>query len=269
MIRPVRFAFNAETAVNNAFQTEGKDQESVQDKALSEFDRFVSLLRENGVDVTVVEDTPEPHTPDAIFPNNWVSFHRDGTLVLYPMFAPNRRLERKATVLDAIAAKFEIRKRLDLSGWESKSRFLEGTGSMVLDRENLIAYACLSPRTDPDVLEEFCRRLEYQPVAFNAFGEGGLPIYHTNVMMCVADRYVVICLDSIPNMVERETVLLMIEQTRKTIFPISLAHRLQNAFPSARVVEIPYGRLFFPLDEPQRVADEIQTHFSYATDQHS
>lgn len=223
MIRPVRFAFNAETAVNNAFQVEGKDQESVQDKALSEFDRFVSLLRENGVDVTVVEDTPEPHTPDAIFPNNWVSFHRDGTLVLYPMFAPNRRLERKATVLDAIAAKFEIRKRLDLSGWESKSHFLEGTGSMVLDRENLIAYACLSPRTDPDVLEEFCRRLEYQPVAFNAFGEGGLPIYHTNVMMCVADRYVVICLDSIPNMIERETVLLMIEQTRKTIFPISLA----------------------------------------------
>jgi hypothetical protein len=222
MIRPVRFAFNAETAVNNAFQVSGMEQEDVQSKALEEFDRFVGLLRENGVDVTVVEDIPEPQTPDAIFPNNWVSFHTDGTLVLYPMFAPNRRQERKAGVLEAIGQRFEIRKRLDLSGWESRSRFLEGTGSMVLDRENRIAYASLSPRTDPDVLEDFCRRLQYQPISFNAFDTGDSPIYHTNVMMCVGDRYVVICLDAIPNASERELVILTIEQTHKTVIPITL-----------------------------------------------
>jgi hypothetical protein len=222
MIRPVRFAFNEETAVNNAFQVAGGEQEDVQSKAANEFEALAALLRENGVDVTVVEDSPEPYTPDSIFPNNWVSFHTDGTLVLYPMFAPNRRQERKPGVLDAISARFEVRKRLDLSGWEAKSRFLEGTGSMVLDRENQIAYACLSPRTDPDVLEDFCRKLQYQPIAFNAFDKGGQPIYHTNVMMCVADRYVVVCVDAVSNMTERETVLLTIEQTRKTVVPITL-----------------------------------------------
>jgi len=126
MIRPVRFAFNAETAVNNAFQVPGAEQEDVQAKAAREFESFVAMLRENGVDVTVVQDSPEPYTPDSIFPNNWVSFHTDGTLVLYPMFAPNRRLERKAGVLDAVGERFEIRKRLDLTGWEAKSRFLKG-----------------------------------------------------------------------------------------------------------------------------------------------
>jgi hypothetical protein len=222
MIRPVRFAFNVETAVNNAFQVPGTEQEGVQYKAAYEFEAFVNLLRENGVDVIVVEDSPEPYTPDSIFPNNWISFHTDGTLVLYPMFADNRRLERKAGVLDMISDRFEVRKKIDLSGWESKSRFLEGTGSMVLDRRNRIAYACLSPRTDPDVLEDFCRRLQYQPIVFDAFDAGGLPIYHTNVMMCVADRYVVLCLDAISNTHERERVLLTIEQTRKTVVPITL-----------------------------------------------
>ena len=222
MIRPVRFAFNAETAVNNAFQVPGAEQEDVQAKAAREFESFVAMLRENGVDVTVVEDSPEPYTPDSIFPNNWVSFHTDGTLVLYPMFAPNRRLERKAGVLDAVGERFDIRKRLDLTGWEAKSRFLEGTGSMVLDRENRIAYACLSPRTDPNVLEAFCVKLQYQPIEFNAFDAGQSPIYHTNVMMCIADHYVVICLDAIPNTTEKELILLTIEQTGKTVVPITL-----------------------------------------------
>lgn len=221
MIRPVNFAFNEETAVNNAFQVEGAGDDA-QAKAAREFDAFVALLRESGVDVTVVGDTPEPYTPDSIFPNNWVSFHTDGTLVLYPMFAPNRRLERKEGVLDALKEHFVIRRRFDLSGWEAKSKYLEGTGSMVLDRDQRIAYACLSPRTDPQVLDEFCRRLEYQPVTFTALDAGGLPIYHTNVMMCVADTYVVICADAIPHAHERETVLETIRGTGKEIVRITL-----------------------------------------------
>lgn len=221
MIRPVRFAFNLETAVNNAFQVPGPTA-GVQQKAAEEFDGLVALLREHGVNVLEIEDTPEPYTPDSIFPNNWASFHFDGTIVLYPMFAENRRLERKPEVLEKVGAQFEIKKRLDLSGWESKSRYLEGTGSMVLDRDNRIAYACLSPRTDVDVLDDFCRQLQYQPIVFDAFDMNGLPIYHTNVMMCVADTYVVICADAISNSSERETVLAMIEQTKKAVVTITL-----------------------------------------------
>ncbi|MBP7558310.1 MAG: amidinotransferase, partial [Chitinophagaceae bacterium] len=192
MIRPVNFAFNAETAVNNAFQVAG-ETDHVQETARREFDGFVSLLRENGVDVTVVEDTPVPYTPDSIFPNNWVSFHADGTILLYPMFAPNRRAERKPHVLQALADRFTIRQTLDLSGFEQQDLFLEGTGSMVLDRDQQVAYACLSPRTDRTVLEEFCAKMHYRAVIFDAVDAAGQPIYHTNVMMCVADRYVVIC----------------------------------------------------------------------------
>lgn len=221
MIRPVNFAFNEETAVNNAFQVEGAGQDA-QARAAREFDAFAALLRESGVDVMVVDDTPEPYTPDSIFPNNWVSFHTDGTLVLYPMFAPNRRSERKEGVLDAVGRTFVIRRRFDLSGWEAKSRYLEGTGSMVLDRDQRIAYACLSPRTDTEVLDDFCRRLEYRPITFNAADAGGNPIYHTNVMMCVADAYVVICADAIPNIQERAMVLEMISETGKIAVPITL-----------------------------------------------
>jgi hypothetical protein len=221
MIRPVRFDFNAETAVNNAFQV-ATLSEDVQLRAALEFDKFVLILREAGVDVMVVNDTPEPHTPDSIFPNNWVSFHYDGTVVLYPMFAANRRLERKASVLDAVAARFEVRKRVDLTHWESRGLYLEGTGSMVLDREERLAYACLSPRTDVEVLEDFCSKLQYRPITFSAVDTGGQPIYHTNVMMCVADTYVVICLDAIPNTAERDFVLRRIRDTGKTIVPITL-----------------------------------------------
>lgn len=220
MIRPVNFAFNEETAVNNAFQE--KATADAQAAAAKEFDVFVALLRESGVEVLVVDDTPEPYTPDSIFPNNWVSFHTDGTVVLYPMFAPNRRLERKQEVLDEIGKRFVIRRRLDLSGWEAKTRYLEGTGSMVLDRGQRIAYACLSPRTDTEVLEDFCGRMEFQPVTFSAVDGGGMPVYHTNVMMCVADTYVVICPDAIPNAQERAMVLDRIRDSGKTVVPITL-----------------------------------------------
>lgn len=221
MIRPVRFEYNAQTAVNNAFQEAGADQKMVRQLAMQEFDAFVSKLRNAGVDVTVVNDTEEPHTPDSVFPNNWVSFHADGTVVLYPMYAANRRLERKPHVLEAIKAKFETSKVVDLSDYESQQLFLEGTGSMVLDRENNMAYACLSPRTDKQVLQAFCNRLGYKPVAFTSVDANGQEIYHTNVMMCVADKYVVICLESITDEGERKKVEQTITASGKELVAIS------------------------------------------------
>jgi hypothetical protein len=220
MIRPVAFDFNAETAVNNAFQQQGNNS-GAQQKAEREFDAFADKLRQAGVDVTVVQDTPVPHTPDSIFPNNWISFHWDGTLVLYPMFAVNRRAERKQQVIDAIASKFEISNRLDFTGREAANQFLEGTGSMVLDRSNKIAYACLSPRTDEQLLNDWCNQMAYRPCAFHSVDAQGGEIYHTNVMMCVADRYVVICLDSIRNPEERKRVTETITATGKELIEIS------------------------------------------------
>ena len=227
MIRPVNFAFNLETAVNNTFQVRN-DANDVQKSALKEFDDFVALLRGNGVDVLVVEDTPHPHTPDSIFPNNWVSFHADGTLLLYPMFAPSRRAERKEHVLQKIYKRFRINNKIDLSLYEKSNLYLEGTGSMVLDRENKIAFACLSPRTSKKVLDDFCNRMNYEPVSFNAVDSTGMPIYHTNVMMCVADRYVVICLDAINNADERARVTETVENTGKEI--INISYQQLNAF---------------------------------------
>ena len=220
MIRPVNFAFNAETATNNAFQVKN-DETDVQGKALKEFDQFVSMLRSNGVDVTVVQDTTEPNTPDSIFPNNWISFHDDGTVLLYPMYAPNRRAERKQNVIGKVNEHFLIKKKIDLSDNERSDLFLEGTGSMVLDRDNRIAFACLSPRTDKKVLDEFCNKMDYEAVVFHSVDESGQPIYHTNVMMCVADKFVVICLDSIPGAEERKKVIAATQKTGKEIFEIS------------------------------------------------
>lgn len=220
MIKPVRFDFNAETAVNNSFQQASADQQ-VSEKAAAEFDRFVSVLRNAGVQVTVVEDTPEPHTPDSVFPNNWISFHEDGTIFLYPMFAVNRRQERKPHVLAAITEKFSIEKTIDLTAYEQQQVFLEGTGSMVLDREHKIAYACLSPRTDFHVLNDWCSKAGFRPVAFTSVDGKGDPIYHTNVMMCIADQFAVICLDSIPNANERKAVVETLQDTKKEIIEIS------------------------------------------------
>jgi hypothetical protein len=228
MIRPVRFDFNAETAVNNSFQVNSKDL-LAQDKAAEEFNQFIKVLTLNGIDVTVVNDTPDPHTPDSIFPNNWSSFHTDGTICLYPMFAHNRRLERKETVLKAIDEKFIIRNNIDLTHYEQSNLFLEGTGSMVLDRDHHIAYACLSPRTDLTVLNDFCNQLNYKPVYFWAFDAGNQPIYHTNVMMCVADKYVVICLASIKDLNERQLVINAITASGKAIIEIEFDQMNQFA----------------------------------------
>ncbi len=220
MIRPVRFEYNEQTAVNNSFQIPVKD-DHIAAKAMQEFDAFVSVLTKNGIDVTVVEDSLDPHTPDSVFPNNWISFHEDGSICLYPMFAENRRSERKQHVLDIIGEKFSIQHMIDLSKYEDENVFLEGTGSMVLDRDKKIAYACLSTRTDQKLLEKFCELFNYTPVSFIAVDAAKQPIYHSNVLMCMADEYAVICLDSIADPAQRKTVMDKIISSGKEIIDIS------------------------------------------------
>ncbi|EDM34237.1 hypothetical protein PBAL39_17419 [Pedobacter sp. BAL39] len=221
MIRPVDFKFNAQTAGNNKFQ-QASAQNDVQDQALKEFDDFVTVLRDNGIDVTVINDTLDPETPDSIFPNNWVSFHENGDIFLYPMFSENRRQERRDDILEQLGKRFNIERINDLSGYELEEIYLEGTGSMVLDRKNKICYACLSLRTDEQVLNDWCEKAGYQPVSFIANDAEGFPIYHTNVMMCIADKYAVICLDTITNPEEQKKVIQSLENTSKEIITIDL-----------------------------------------------
>lgn len=220
MIRPVNFKFNEQTAGNNKFQ-QLSDQKDVQTEALNEFNGFVDLLEKNGVEVTVIDDTLQPETPDSIFPNNWVSFHDDGRVILYPMFSENRRPERRIDILDSLKGDFLIKEMDDLSGYEAEDIFLEGTGSLVLDRDHKVAYACLSLRTDEKVLNDFCLRTGYTAVTFNAIDMSGFPIYHTNVMMCAGDRFAVVCLASIPDPDEKEKVKLSLHNNGKEIIEIS------------------------------------------------
>ena len=220
MIQPVNFGFNTETAVNNTFQ---KNLEGdVQQKALQEFTDFVEVLRKNKVDVTVIEDSLYPATPDSIFPNNWISFHADGRIFLYPMFAANRRLERKSAVLETVKQKFSFTEIVDLTKSESEGLFLEGTGSMVLDQENKIAYACLSPRTNEKILDEFCKMTGYSYVTFRATDNSGIDIYHTNVMMCLAKTFAVVCLESVTDKAEKEYLTNTLIKSDKVIVDISL-----------------------------------------------
>lgn len=221
MIRPVNFGFNEQTAGSNAFQNRNAEQSQVQEKALKEFDNLVRLLQDNGVEVIVIEDTLEPYKPDSIFPNNWVSFHNDGTIFLYPMMAENRRLERREDIIMLLENQFKIKQVIDLSHFEHENKFLEGTGSMVLDRENKIAYACLSPRTEKEVLNVFCKESGYRAVLFHAADENGMDIYHTNVLMCIGSIFAVICLDSIHDESEKEQVIASLRSTQKQVIAIS------------------------------------------------
>jgi hypothetical protein len=213
MIRPVAFRMNEQTAVNNYYQKvlDGLSPETVNAKAQAEFDAFVNKLRKVGVNVVVIEDTLEPNTPDSIFPNNWISFHENGDVVLYPMFAENRRAERREDILDILEDDgFEINEIMDYTLAEEDNVFLEGTGSLLLDRENGKAYCALSPRADEELMIEFCEDFEFTPVIFEAFqtvnGERKL-IYHTNVMMTLGDTFAVICADCIDDKKERKMVL--------------------------------------------------------------
>lgn len=271
MVKPVCFAFNLQTAANNAFQEEGYTEQA-QEIALEEFNHYVTLLRQAGVQVIVAEDTPTPHTPDSIFPNNWFSTHSLGelsaassisdsndestihyssdtsdcltakgntntpgkpatmqktgkhTLVLYPMFAPNRRAERDKNVLNTLKEydKNKFLNVIDLTGFEGENKFLEGTGSLILDRENKIAYGCLSPRTNEEVLEQWADQLNYNYFLFEACDENGTPVYHTNVMMSIGTKYAIVCLDAVQNLDERVHLIELLEQSGKQIIELSL-----------------------------------------------
>jgi hypothetical protein len=270
MIRPVDFKFNEQTAGNNMFQIASSDSD-VQTQALKEFDGFVDLLRKNDVDVTVVDDTLQPETPDSIFPNNWVSFHEDGSVYLYPMFSENRRLERRRDILDGLKENFEVNHISDLSFYEQQYAFLEGTGSMVLDRTNKIAYACLSVRTDEEVLNNFCMLTGYQPVPFQAVDGSNFPIYHTNVMMCIGDRFAVICLDSIRNAEEKLNVSISLKSSGKEIIEISLeqmnkfaGNMLQVANATGESLLVMSEQAYLSLNAEQITALEQYSRIIYA-----
>ena len=225
MVRPSAFRLNDETAVNNYFQQAGSlSSNEAQERALSEFDNFVGTLRSAGIQVLVFQDKAENGTPDSIFPNNWNSFHDDGRIYLYPMFAPNRRKERRQDILDALIDKYRVSKVDSFIDWESKGKFLEGTGSLILDRPNKIAYAAIGDRTHLAVLEDFSTRTGYEVVSFTSnqsvHGERK-PIYHTNVMMCVGENFVVICLDSIDDRSEREIVVQKLQSSGKEVIDIT------------------------------------------------
>lgn len=227
MIRPVAFRMNEQTAVNNYYQKvlDGLLPATVNAKAQAEFDAYVKKLQSVGINVIVVDDTLNPDTPDSIFPNNWVSFHESGDVVLYPMFAENRRLERREDILDILEEKgFKIKEIMDYTSAEEDNIFLEGTGSIILDRANEIAYCALSPRADEELFIEFCEDFEYNPIIFEAFqtinGERK-HIYHTNVMMCIAETFAVICADCIDDKAERKMVLNSLKESGKEIILIT------------------------------------------------
>ena len=226
MIRPVRFESNPLTAASNRFQ--GKNEVSAaaqQERALEEFEGLASALRDAGIEVIDIDDTPEPHTPDAIFPNNWISMHADGRIVLYPMEAENRRTERRMDIVELLdkEAGRVVSEVIDLSGHEANGHFLEGTGSMVLDRSNRIAYACISSRTHLDPLGDFAQRMGYEVVAIEAVDSDGVPIYHTNVLMNVGEKLAVICDEAIPREDQRTAVLTRLQETGHEILSLSYA----------------------------------------------
>ena len=227
MVRPINFRMNEQTAVNNYYQKVLYNllPESVNAKAQEEFDNYVEKLRAIGVSVVVISDTSEFDTPDSIFPNNWISFHSDATVGLYPMFAENRRLERREDILDQLEAQgFQIDQIVDYTSAEASALFLEGTGSLLLDRVNRIAYCALSPRADEGLFIEFCEDFEYTPVSFVAnqtVDEERKAIYHTNVMMCLGETFAVICLDSIDDKKERKNIIQHLKNSGKEIIAIS------------------------------------------------
>lgn len=225
MIRPVRFGFNQQTAPSNEFQQESFAQQTkgtAQQTAREEFDLMIDQLQKAGLELHIFNDTDEVDRPDAVFSNNWVSFHQSGKVVLYPMMAQNRRLERRADIIDSLAGDFKVEEVIDLTHFEAEGKYLEGTGSMVFDRRYKIAYACLSPRTHKDVLDAFALALGYEIITFSASDEHDKPIYHTNVLMCVGDIFAVVCLEAIKDPDERFMVRSVLEETHKDVIEISL-----------------------------------------------
>lgn len=249
MIEPIAFGFNEQTAVNNYFQVQ--QEGNVQEKALQEFHSFVEKLRAKGINVITIKDTIEPKTPDSIFPNNWVSFHADGKVVLYPMFAENRRLERREDIINQIKEQFDVTEIIDYSKIENEDKYLEGTGSMIFDHDNKIAYGSVSLRLDEELFRKFCAEFGFTPVVFHSYqtaGEERLPIYHTNVMMCVADKFVVICLDCIDDETERQNVIDSIKNSGKELIEIS-EDQMQNFAGNMLQVQNKSGEKFLIMSQ--------------------
>jgi hypothetical protein len=242
MVRPYQFYFNQQTAANNFFQS-NINIENANELAIAEFDAMVEKLRAHQIKVNVVQDTKDPSTPDSIFPNNWVSTHTNGTLCLYPMYAENRRAERKSSVIEFLQSNYKIENTLDLTDLEKEGIFLEGTGSMVLDHQNKIAYGCLSERLDKNAFNEWCDKMQFKPITFKALDDKAQPIYHTNVLMCMANQFVVICSDSIPNEQERQMLLDSFARTNKEVIEISqdqLNHFAGNMLQVFDITEKPH-----------------------------
>lgn len=225
MVRPAHFGFNEETAVSNAFQVKDAKLSPavIRKKAQDEFDEFVLRLRSAGINVIVVNDSPSPIKPDAIFPNNWVSFHQEGYLITYPISATTRRPERRRKILETIEeAGFIYEKRIKFESEEKKGIFLEGTGSIIFDHKNRLAYACRSPRTNEELLYKLCRLMKYRPVVFSAVDDNGQEIYHTNVMMTIGETFVVICWDALKDETEKGILEKRFMDTQKAIIPITM-----------------------------------------------
>ena len=313
MIRPVRFSYNSQTAVNNAFQESGIPEELSQRQALKEFDAYVEMLRNEGIEVMVVEDTATPHTPDSIFPNNWLSLHSADELadvgsnlpgsahpgsaapdtaalgtaapstanpgsaapcsrvvVLYPMFAENRRAERRQDIIealtgavapsctgDALAPSCASAALLDLTYYEKRNLFLEGTGSLILDRNEHLAYACQSPRTCEEVLEEWSSKMGYDYFLFHAEDMNGNPIYHTNVMMSVGEQLAVVCLDAITDIEERMSLIELLEESDKEIVEISLEQMNEFAGNMLQLHTVKDGELKYIMVMSARAKDSL------------
>lgn len=223
MVRPAAFGYNAETAANNFFQyTSPLGAEEIHQKALEEFDAMVALLRSKDIEVLVVDDTPRPYKPDAVFPNNWISTGAGGVINVFPMFAASRREEKRDDILQGLARSYEVAHFYDWTEYEAENMFLEGTGSMVMDHTARIVYACLSPRTNGVLLEKFASVNGYRAIAFKAVDEQGRPIYHTNVMMSIGEGFAVLCTEAIRDELEQVAVHQLLERTGHRVIPISL-----------------------------------------------
>ena len=221
MIRPAGFGYNPQTAESNAFQQNVHLSDAeIQEKALQEFEEMTDRLKKLGIEVLIFLDSKDPHTPDAVFPNNWFSTHPDGRLCLYPMESETRRLERDGSIVDFLKKNFDVTEVFDFSKLESKNQFLEGTGSLILDHKNKIAYASISSRTNEEALDKWAKALGFDVIKFRSFDQNGKPIYHTNVMMCLGDNFAVICLESILDKT-RNAVVESLKQTGKEIIEIS------------------------------------------------
>jgi len=224
MIRPVRFCYNPQTAVDNVFQIVPKEKdEEIQAKALKEFDDYVETLRSKGIEVIVFEDTKEPHTPDSIFPNDWCSYHEDGTYAIYPMFAENRRLERREDLIEDLQKKynFKITRKVDLTEYEKQGKFLEGAGVLVFDYPNKVVYCSVSNRAQKDMIELAASELGYKAVTFKAVDHKGADLYHTTVVMALGEKYCLICEDSVCDPKEKEVLWKTLEETGHEIIPIT------------------------------------------------